>query len=332
VIRSLRPGRERTGLELLEGASRGEFPTSLYLEGPCEALKTALLGGLRHAWASRNPVSPLARVLRPAEDGVERVLDAYQGQSLFGAGDLIVVLEIEDLGRSEKRVAALAEGMSRGSGESCLVLVESAAESPRKSLDPLRAASEARWTALFPGRRELLEWGTSRLAREGISPEPGALEALADACEGDALAFLGELEKLCAWVGGGGHLRREEVLALLRPAVGAELPDFLATVAAGDSPLAAQRLVRLLASGVSEGSVVFALSNLVGGALGGWSRHREASETLRRRLPPRSLARALDALYRAESAWKGGKADSVAVLEQATREIAASGSGHSGMA
>ena len=292
------------------------------MEGPCEALKTALLGGLKHGWAARYPVSPLARVLRPAEDGVERILEAYQGVSLFGAGDLIVVLEVEDLGRSEKRVAALAEGMSRGSGESCLVLVESAAESPRKSLDPLRAASQARWTASFPGRRELLEWGRSRLVREGFSAEPGALEALTDACEDDALAFFGELEKLCSWVG-AGRLGKEEVLSLLRPAVGAELPDFLAAVAAGHSPMAAQRLVRLLAAGVGEGSVLFALSNLVGGALGGWSRHREASETLRRRLPPRSLARALDALYRAESAWKGGKADPVAVLEQATREVAA---------
>src|SRR5206468_2542004 len=137
--------------------------------------------------------------------------------------------------------------------------------------------------------------------------EPGALEALTDACEDDALAFFGELEKLCSWVG-AGRLGKEEVLSLLRPAVGAELPDFLAAVAAGHSPMAAQGLVRLLAAGVGEGSVLFALSNLVGGALGGWSRHREASETLRRRLPPRSLARALDALYRAESAWKGGEA------------------------
>ena len=47
----------------------------------------------------------------------------------------------------------------------------------------------------------------------------------------------------------------------------------------------------------------------------------EASETLRRRVAPRSLGRALDAVYRAESAWKGGRADAVAVLEQATREV-----------
>jgi hypothetical protein len=44
--------------------------------------------------------------------------------------------------------------------------------------------------------------------------------------------------------------------------------------------------------------------------------------TLARRLGPRLLARALDALYRAESAWKSGRADVVAVLEQATRTIA----------
>jgi hypothetical protein len=30
----------------------------------------------------------------------------------------------------------------------------------------------------------------------------------------------------------------------------------------------------------------------------------------------------MDALYRGEAAWKGGRADVVAVLEQATREVA----------
>ena len=39
--------------------------------------------------------------------------------------------------------------------------------------------------------------------------------------------------------------------------------------------------------------------------------------------PSDSLAnmRVIDAVYRAESAWKGGRAEVVAVLEQATREV-----------
>jgi hypothetical protein len=70
---------------------------------------------------------------------------------------------------------------------------------------------------------------------------------------------------------------------------------------------------------------LWALANLVGGALGGWARHREASAALGRRATPRGLARALDAIYRGEAAWKGGKADPIAVLEQATREVCAAG-------
>ena len=69
--------------------------------------------------------------------------------------------------------------------------------------------------------------------------------------------------------------------------------------------------------------MLFALSNLVGGALGGWARHKELSAALARRRPPRELARSLDAIYRAEAAWKSGRADVVAVLEQATRAVCA---------
>ncbi len=45
------------------------------------------------------------------------------------------------------------------------------------------------------------------------------------------------------------------------------------------------------------------------------------SSTLRRRSHPVQLSRALDACYRAEAAWEGGRADVVAVLEQVTRAI-----------
>jgi hypothetical protein len=38
-------------------------------------------------------------------------------------------------------------------------------------------------------------------------------------------------------------------------------------------------------------------------------------------MSPVQLSRALDACYRAEAAWKGGRADAVAVLEQTTRAL-----------
>jgi hypothetical protein len=72
---------------------------------------------------------------------------------------------------------------------------------------------------------------------------------------------------------------------------------------------------------VGEGAVLWGLANLIGGALGGWTRYRDSSEALRSRAGPQALSRALDAVYRAESDWKGGRSDSIAVLEQATREV-----------
>ncbi|HTO91173.1 MAG TPA: hypothetical protein VMJ70_08595 [Candidatus Sulfotelmatobacter sp.] len=314
-----RAGERLDGRELLE---RRPLPPTLYLEGPSEPLKAAILLELRRGWASANPESPAARVLRTAETGVEEILAAFRNTSLFAPRELIVVLEIEDLSRSEKKLAALAEGLRGAAGESCLVLVESAAETARKSLEPLREACAVHVAAGPPDRSELLAWGARRLRLESLSAEPGVLEAIADACEGDALAFFSELGRLTSFAAAGGKLTRADCQALLAPVVGAGLPDYLAAVSAGDSRGASRRLSRLLASGESEGTILFALSNLVGGALGGWARSRDLSATLRARLGPGRLMRAMDALYRAEAAWKGGRADALAVLEQVTRVVA----------
>jgi DNA polymerase III delta subunit len=298
-------------------------PATVYLEGASEPLKAAILLELRRRWAADNPAAPAARVLRAAEAGIEEILSAFRNTSLFATRELTIVLEIEDLGRSEKKLSALAAGLEGPSGESCLVLVESAADSARKSLEPLRRASAAHVVAMPPTRVELLEWGRRRLRLESLKAEPGVLEAIADACEGDALAFFSELARLTSFAAAGGTLTRSDCETLLTPSVGAGLPEYLAAVSAGEPRLASRRLGRLLAAGESEGAILFALTNLVGGALGGWARSRELSAELRSRLAPARLLRAMDALYRAESAWKGGRADVVAVLEQATRTVAA---------
>lgn len=307
---------------LLAAVDRAEFPSSLYLEGPSEPLKAAILWDLRHAWAHAFPDAPPSRVLRVAESGVDEILSASQGGSLFATRDLIVVLEIEDLGKSEKRVAALAGGLARPGADSCLVLVESEAENPRKTLEPLRAACALHVNAASPGRAALIGWGGRRLSREGIRAEAGVLDRLADACEGDALAFFSELSRLTSFAGPGGTVTERDSDELLRPAVGAVMTDYLRAISSGDARLASRRLGRLLAAGENEGSILWALTNLVGGALGGWAKQKELSGALRSRRSPAQLMRAMDALYRAESAWKGGRADAVAVLEQATRVVA----------
>jgi DNA polymerase III delta subunit len=310
---------------LFEWLDRGEFPASLYLDGPSEALKAALLAELRHAWARTVPGAQPARVFRAAESGVDEILAAYQGISLFSPRDLIIVLEVEDLGRSEKRIAALAAGIAEPAGESCLVLAESQGDNPRKSLDPLRAACAARWSAVPPRRQELVLWCARRLARGGVTADPGVVDSVIEACEGDPLASFNEIDRLMSYGAPSARLTATEVAALLRPVAGAVLTDYLGAVALGQGRLAAQRLGRLLAAGAEEGAVLWALSNLVGGALGGWAKQRELSFTLGRRLGPPALGRAMDAVYRAEAAWKGGRADPVAVLEQVTRALCTPG-------
>ena len=312
------------GLELIERFRHGDFPATLYLEGPSESLKAALLAELRRAWARACPEAPLARVFRAAETGIEEILAAFQGTSLFSPRDLILVLEVEKLGRSEKKVAALAAGLATPSGGSCLVLHESEADEARKSLEPLRAASSLRWNAELPARPELLRWGHCRLAGDDLDVEAGVIETVADACEGDPLTFFNELEKLdviAPLVDGRRRITRQAADAMLKPVLGADLPEYLSAVAQGRSQVAGRALSRLLTAGVGEGTVLFALSNLVGGALGGWARHKELSAALARRCPARELARSLDAIYRAEAAWKSGRADVVAVLEVATRTV-----------
>lgn len=307
---------------LIAGFDRGEFPRSLYLDGPSEPAKAAILADLRWSWAAKHADSPPARVLRVAESGIDEILAAAQGGSLFAVPELTVVLEIEDLGKSEKKVAALAGGLERTSDTACLVLVESEGDSVRKTLEPLRAACSLRIACDTPTHAELLAWGARRLRQQGLTVEPGVIETVVESCENDALAFFSELARLTAFAAPGKPIARRDAEALLQPAVGAVLPQYLAAIGEGDEALACRRLGRLLAAGENEGSILWALTNLVGGALGGWAKNREASWALGRRLGRARLMRAMDAMYRAESAWKSGRADAVAVLEQATRVLA----------
>ncbi len=306
----------------------------MYLEGPDEAVKTAFLAEFRRLWAVAVPESPRANVLRPDESEVDAILAAYQNVSLFSPRELSIVFQMEKLGRSETKVKALVAGLALPAGGSCLVLVEGAADNPRKTLDPLRAACSVRVDAQPPPPAALpallLEWGRRQLAASSASAEPGALEALIETCEQGSLTFFNEVGKLATLGGAAGVVTRAHVQALIAPRIGADMAEFLMAVAAGDVARAAQRLERLLAAGENEGSVLWALAHLVSASFTvtgpgySWAKWKPASLALARRQSAAQRARALDAVYRAEAAWKGGRADVLTALEQATREVAAS--------
>ena len=178
---------------MLEHAGKGDFPSSLYIEGPDEALKAAFLAEFRRAWASHVKEAPSPRLMHPSEDSVDDVLAAYHSLSMFAPRECTIVLDVEDYARSDKRIAALAEGVSRPAGESCLLIVESAAERPRKTLDALKGACAGWWNAMPPSPRDLVRWGELRLASHDLAGEAGTLEALSQSCEHRAEPFFNEL-------------------------------------------------------------------------------------------------------------------------------------------
>ena len=155
---------------------------------------------------------------------------------MFAARELTIVHGVELIVRgSEKRVAELAEGVARPAGESCLVLVEAAADTPRKTLAPLRAAAAALVDLGFADTRGLLAWGRRRLAAECLAAARGTLEALLRSCENESVSFLSELGKLVSCCAGRGRVTVADVASLERPVVGAGLADYLLAVAAGDA-------------------------------------------------------------------------------------------------
>ena len=185
-------------LEAFDGAT---FPSSLYLEGPSEPTKVALLAELHAAWAAACPESLRATVLRTAETGVDEILAAYQSVSLFSPRDLVIVLDIEDLGaqREARRGAGDRHRAGRPAARrSCLV--ESAGDGMRKTLElPLRAACAVRVELVPPGRAELLAWGRRRFRRENADAEDGVLEALVEACEKAIRSRSSASSTSCAW-------------------------------------------------------------------------------------------------------------------------------------
>src|SRR5215470_11196626 len=90
------PGIGLEASQILDRADQGQFPATLYVEGPDESLKAALLAELRRAWARTVPEAPQARVFRADESGVDEILAAFHGSSLFSPRELSLVLEVED--------------------------------------------------------------------------------------------------------------------------------------------------------------------------------------------------------------------------------------------
>jgi DNA polymerase III delta subunit len=305
----------------------GPLPRALYLSGADEAAKAEALSRFKETWAVAYPeVAPT--VLRAGEAGLDRVMAAAQGASLFQPASLVLVLNVEEWTRSPRTVEAAVAGVAAVSPENCLVLVESAAEVERKTLVPLAAACDLHVALDGLPPEVLARWAERRLARLGVTVEPGTVDAVLDVSRLETGEVMNEIEKLAAWAGPGGRVTRAEAESVLRPVHSGSLAALARAVAERRVDQAVDHLLRSLEAGEGEGTVLFQMQTLVSGALRlktqqwGWIRDRENSERLARATSERELVLALDLLYRVERAWKSGRGDAGTLLTRAVIGLA----------
>ncbi|MGH7724008.1 MAG: DNA polymerase III subunit delta [Candidatus Eiseniibacteriota bacterium] len=309
-------------------ARSAESPGTTYIQGNDEALKAEILTALKEAWLAAVPDSPPV-VLRAGEAGPAGVLNAVQGGSLFVSRSLVIVLRAEDWARSATQPAAVGAALAQVPPENLLVFVESAGDSERKHLNPLRAACTRVFAIDGLPPSELRAWAERHAKRQGLTLAPDAWDALFDLPRLDTGEAFNELDKLAAWAGDGGRANREQVLAIVHPAGGATLGQLADAVSERRGAEAMDCLLRALEGGESSGSILFQLVTLLGGALrlrgggGGWIRDRRRSQRVAETWRPDEIARGLDLLYRCERAWKTGQAPEETLLVRAVQGLTA---------
>ncbi|MEP7027518.1 MAG: DNA polymerase III subunit delta [Candidatus Eisenbacteria bacterium] len=309
-------------------ARAADSPGTTYLSGNDESLKAEILHALKEAWLLAVPDSPPS-VLRAGEAGPSGVLGAVQGGSLFTSRSLVIVLRVEDWARSSSIPIAVGQALAQIPPENLLVFVESAGDSERKHLNPLRAACARVFALDGLPPSELRHWAERHARRQGLALEADAWEALFELPRLDTGEVFNELDKLAAWAGDGGTVTREQALALVHPAGGATLSDLADAVAERRAPAAMDCLLRALEGGESPGSILFQLVSLLSGALrlkgggGGWIRDRRRSAIIAHAWSGEEIARGLDLLYRCERAWKTGRAPDDTLLVRAVQGLTA---------
>jgi DNA polymerase III delta subunit len=307
-------------------ARAAESPGTTYLSGNDESLKAEILHALKEAWLAAVPDSPPS-VLRAGEAGPSNVLGAVQGGSLFASRSLVIVLKVEDWARSSTVPVAVANALAQIPPENLLVFVESAGDSERKHLNPLRAACARVFALDGLPPSELRHWADRHAKRQGLALRPDAWDALFELPRLDAGEVFNELDKLAAWAEPGQAVTREQALAIVHPAGGATLGDLADAVAERNGALAMDCLLRALEGGESSGSILFQLVTLLSGALrltgggGGWVRDRRRSGLIAARWAPAEIARGLDLVYRCERAWKTGRAPDETLLVRAVQGL-----------
>ena len=240
-------------------------------------------------------------------------------------------------GRRMVRVRDATDGLTAGvkdalnaPGDTLLVLEAGELPSRAKLRTLLESHPQAAVIACYRERgAELVGTIASLLREQGVSAEPSALEWLAGRLGEDRMLLRREVEKLALYVGEGGTLGEEDVLACIGDGSTLDLDEALIAATAGEISVADRALDVALGEGAHPVMVVRAalrhiqrlhLASLAmaagappGAALEGlrppvFFRHKPGFERALRCWNPSTLAAAGDALLEAEKRTKSSSA------------------------
>jgi DNA polymerase-3 subunit delta len=268
--------------------------------------------------------------------------------SLFGGGPRAVwVREATDA------FAGAAEQALRGPGPG-LVVLEAPGESRsvqklRRLLDPAKAASVI---ACYRERGAELAASIRRILAElEVQAEPAAVEWMVDRLSDDHLLLRRELEKLALYVGPGGRVTQEDVLACVAEGSALDLEEALMAALAGDAVVADRALEAAFADGAAAVQVVrgalrhvqrlhLAALALADGAAPGTAldalrppvffRHKPMLERALRAWRPEALEAAGSALLEAERRTKTTGMPDAVVARAAVMALARQAAGRAG--
>jgi DNA polymerase-3 subunit delta len=259
----------------------------------------------------------LAEVSREAAAKDQGLLAAEMSAMALTGGRRVVLLH-----EATDSVAPAVKAALAAPGDALLVIEAGGLPARGRLRALLEPAAEAAVIACYRERGpELAATLRGLLAEAGVSAEAEALEELASRLGEDRMLLRREVEKLALYVGAGGRVTAEDVLACVGDGSALDVEEALMAATAGDVALADRALEAAMAEGGSAVGLLraalrhvqrlhLAASGVAPEALRPpvFFRHRAAFERALRLWSAPALAAAAAALREAEKRAKSGSA------------------------
>ena len=187
-----------------------------------------------------------------AETSPDTVVSACNSRSLFGDGSLVLVRNLDAWTAAQK--ARVLDYLQNPSPETDLVMLGKKLGAREKLLAAVKRTGEVH-DFKQPTGTALAKWAVGHAKKLGLElPEDVAGELVAR-CSDDKVRVIGEIEKLALYAEGAATL--EDLEALVRPDLQANIFRFVDTLGTGDRSEALELLEALLATGEPPLRIVY---------------------------------------------------------------------------